>query len=251
MLAVLSDLHGNLEALQAVLDDVGRHGVAAIYCLGDLVGYGPNPRACVDLARRWPVVLLGNFDQAARSDPAALSPTAVAATRSLVWSRAQLDAPIPDAQGARDRRAFLASRPASHRQGDCLFVHGSPRNPLYEYVFPEDVANEPKMRSVFAGVARSCFHGHTHTPGVCTDDRRFFRPEEVGHGYRLDGRKTLVNVGSVGQPRDGDWRACYALLDGEAVRFRRVAYDVDATARKIRDSEALDRFLGDRLRQGV
>src|SRR5262249_38175533 len=197
------DLHGNLEALQAVLEDAQRHGVAAIYCLGDLVGYGPNPRECVDLAMRWPVVLLGNFDQAARSDPAALSPTAVAATRSLVGSRAQPAAPVPDPQAARARLAFLASRPASHREGDCLFVHGSPRNPLHEYVFPEDVANEPKMRSVFAGVARYCFHGHTHIPGVCTDDRRFFRPEEVGHCYRLDGSKTLVNVGSAGEPAGG------------------------------------------------
>src|SRR5262249_34264756 len=146
--------------------------------------------------------------------------------------------------------AFLARRPESHREGDFLFVHGSPRNPLYEYVYPEDIANEPKMEAVFAGGARYGFHGRTHIPGVFTEDRRFLSPEQVAPCYRRGGRKTLVNVGSGGRPRDGDWRACYALLDGEAVRFRRVAYDVEATVRKIEDSDALAPFLGDRLRQG-
>jgi diadenosine tetraphosphatase ApaH/serine/threonine PP2A family protein phosphatase len=255
MLAVLSDIHGNLEALRAVLEDARRNGVEAVYCLGDLVGYGPNPRECVDLAMRWCVVLLGNFDQAARSDPAALSPTAVAATRSLVWSRAQLDAPVPYAQAARDRLAFLANRPESHREGDSLFVHGSPRNPLHEYVYPEDIHNQRKMDRIFRLVGRYCFQGHTHVPGIFTEGApedlyQFHAPDEIDFVYRLDGRKTLCNVGSVGQPRDGDWRACYVLLDGDAIRYRRVEYDIDTTVTKIHAVPDLDNLLGHRLREG-
>ena len=204
---------------------------------------------------RWPVVLLGNFDQAARSDPAALRPSAVAATRSLVWSRAQLDAPVPDAQAARDRLAFLASRPASHREGDCLFVHGSPRNPLDEYVFPEDVYNQRKMDGIFALVDRYCFQGHTHIPGIFVEDapddlHQFYSLEEMSYAWRLDARKTICNVGSVGQPRDGDPRACYVLFDGKMIRYRRVEYDLEETARKIYAQPELDRGLGDRLREG-
>jgi diadenosine tetraphosphatase ApaH/serine/threonine PP2A family protein phosphatase len=173
----------------------------------------------------------------------------------LVWSRSQLDAPAPDAQAARDRLAFLADRPESHREGDFLFVHGSPRNPLHEYLWPEDTYNQRKMESIFALVDRYCFQGHTHVPGIFTEGQadglyQFHAPDEIDYVYRLDGRKMLCNVGSVGQPRDGDWRACYALLDGDALRFRRIAYDVDATVRKILDTDALAPFLGDRLRQG-
>jgi diadenosine tetraphosphatase ApaH/serine/threonine PP2A family protein phosphatase len=107
------------------------------------------------------------------------------------------------------------------------------------------------MEANFALVGRYCFQGHTHLAGVFTEDRRFYGPAELGYAYRLDGRKALVNVGSVGQPRDGDWRAAYALLDGETVRFRRVEYDVEATVRKIRALDALDDWLGERLKEGL
>jgi diadenosine tetraphosphatase ApaH/serine/threonine PP2A family protein phosphatase len=106
------------------------------------------------------------------------------------------------------------------------------------------------LEGVFAAVGRYAVHGHTHLPGVLTDDLRFVTPADVGHVYRLDGRKTLVNVGSVGQPRDGDWRACYALLDGDTVLFRRVEYDIETTVRKIRGNDDLDDFSGDRLGSG-
>ena len=131
-----------------------------------------------------------------------------------------------------------------------LFVHGSPRNHLNEYVFPEDIYNQRKMERIFALVDRYCFQGHTHVPGIFTESLQFLSPEEFDYVYRLDGRKTLVNVGSVGQPRDGDWRASYALLDGDTIRYRRVEYDVDTTVRKIRDIDDLDDFLGERLRKG-
>jgi len=251
MLAILSDIHGNLEALQAVLADAARHGSEAVYCLGDLVGYGPNPRECLDLAMGWAIVLLGNLDLAVTSDPPDLGPTALTATRSLVWSRAELNAATPDQRAVGCRWKFLAERPHSWEEADSLFVHGSACNPLHEYVFPEDIFNERKMGRLFAAVDRYCFQGHTHIPGVFTQGLRFLRPEEVGHAYRLGGGKALVNVGSVGQPRDGDWRACYALLDGDTVRFRRVEYDIATTGRKIRDIDDLDYFLGDRLGDGL
>jgi predicted phosphodiesterase len=248
--AVLSDIHGNLEALQAVLEDAARQEADAVYCLGDIVGYGPDTRECVDLAMRWPVVLRGNFEQALLGDPASLGPTAVIAGRSLAWSLAGLAAPLPSREAAEQRRRFLSGLPRSRQEGDFVFVHASPRDPLYEYLFPEDICNRRKMERAFAAVGRYAVHGHTHLPGVITDDFRFVAPADVGHAYRLDGRKTLVDVGSVGQPRDGDWRACYALLDGETIRWRRVVYDIEATVRKIRDTDGLDDFLGDRLRMG-
>lgn len=254
MQAILSDIHGNLEALNAVLEDIARHSIEAIYCLGDLVGYGPNPRECVDLARPWKVVLQGIFDQAVLDDPSDL-PFGENARRSLVWSRAELATPVPDPEAARQRWDFLRQRLPRHQEGDILFVHGSARNPLYEYVFPEDIYNQRKMERIFALVERYCFQGHTHVPGIFVEQTpedlyTFTSPDEVDYNYRLDGRKTLCNVGSVGQPRDGDWHACYVLLDGDTVQFRRVEYDIETTIRKIQDRDDLDDFLGDRLRDG-
>jgi diadenosine tetraphosphatase ApaH/serine/threonine PP2A family protein phosphatase len=131
-----------------------------------------------------------------------------------------------------------------------LYVHGSARNPLNEYVFPEDIYNLRKMERIFSQIDKYCFQGHTHVPGVFTESLQFYSPEEIDYVYELDGRKTMINVGSVGQPRDGDWRACYVLLDGKTVRFRRVEYDIETTIKKIYDVVDLERFLGDRLRDG-
>ena len=113
-----------------------------------------------------------------------------------------------------------------HKEGDFLFVHGSARNPLNEYVFPEDIYNPRKMEKIFQIVDKYCFQGHTHVPGIFTENLQFFSPADLGYTYKLDGKKTLINVGSVGQPRDGDRRACYVLLDKDVVTFRRVEYDV-------------------------
>jgi diadenosine tetraphosphatase ApaH/serine/threonine PP2A family protein phosphatase len=247
MKAILSDIHGNLEALQAVMADVGQYDVEAVYCLGDVVGYGPNPRECLDLVMSHDLVLLGNHDQAALFDPVNFNE---AAERAAFWTRGQLDAPLPSRAAADRRWEFLAERPVRHREGPFLFVHGSARNPLNEYVFPEDVYNERKIGAIFALVERYCFQGHTHLPGVFTEGREFFSPEDLEYAYQLDGTKTLCNVGSVGQPRDGDWRASYVLLDEETIYFRRVEYDIDTTVQKIRDIDELDDFLGDRLPKG-
>jgi diadenosine tetraphosphatase ApaH/serine/threonine PP2A family protein phosphatase len=250
MKAILSDIHGNLEALRAVLLDAEQHNAEEIYCLGDVVGYGPNPRECVDLAMQWKVVLLGNFEQCVMNVPPDFGPTALVANQSIRWSQRQLDSPVPNQQAAERRWSFLKGLLRRHQEGDLLFVHGSARDPLNEYVFPEDIYNEHKMERILALVERYCFQGHTHVPGIFTENLLFHSPEELDYLYRLDGRKTLCNVGSVGQPRDGDWRACYVLFDGKFICFRRIEYDIDTTIRKIRGNDDLDDFLGDRLGDG-
>jgi predicted phosphodiesterase len=245
--AIISDIHSNLEALDAVLEDIAKQDVEAIYCLGDVVGYGPNPRECIDRVMQCQVVLLGNHDQGAMFDPEGFNPPA---ERAIFWTRAQLEAP-GESRAAREQRwEFLAERPRVHREDNFLYVHGSARNPLNEYVFPEDIYNQRKMERIFALVERYCFQGHTHVPGIFTESLQFFSPEEVSGEYQLDGRKTLCNVGSVGQPRDGDWKACYILLDGETIRYRRVPYDIETTIKKIYAVPDLENFLGDRLRDG-
>ena len=124
---------------------------------------------------------------------------------------AQLDKPFPNRAAADARWEYLSERPLKHREDDFLFVHGSPRNPLNEYIFPEDIYSEAKMRSIFAQVPRYMFQGHTHVPGIFTESLEFLSSDELDAdtGYKLDGRKMLCNVGSVGQPRDGD---CAGLL---------------------------------------
>jgi len=245
--ALISDIHSNLEALQAVLKDIEAQGVTTTYCLGDVIGYGPNPRECIDLVMDLPLVILGNHDQGALFDPEGFNP---GAERAIFWTRAQLEAPNDNRAQQAKRWEFLAERPRYHKEDSCLYVHGSARNPLNEYVFPEDIYNPRKMERIFAHVDRYCFQGHTHVPGIFTESLQFYSPEEIGYVHELDGRKTLINVGSVGQPRDGDWRACYVLFDGKTVRYRRVEYDIDTTIKKIYEIPDLENFLGDRLRDG-
>ena len=247
MFAVLSDIHGNLEALDAVLADVARRPASAIYCLGDLVGYGPNPVECIERATAWDTVLLGNHDHALlTNDLDGWGSTSAAS--SIVWARGFLVGTLPF--------AFLAQRPRTHREGDFLFVHGSARNPLNEYIFPEDIYNQRKMARIGDLIERYCFCGHTHNPGVfvegetAQDGWQYFSPEERNHFWRFDGRKTIVNVGSVGQPRDNDPRACYVTVDGWDVSFHRVEYDWGTTRDKICAIPELDIILGDRLGEG-
>ena len=246
--AILSDIHGNLEALEAVLADIASQEIETIYCLGDIVGYGPNPRDCVDRAMAFDLTVLGNHDQGALFDPEGFSS---GAERAIFWTRRQLESPDESEEIRRKRWTFLCELPRQHREESILFVHGSARNPLNEYVFPEDVYNPRKLGRIFGLIPETCFQGHTHVPGVFTEDCRFLSPHEVGGCYQLNGKKTMVNVGSVGQPRDGNPDASYVVLeDNEKVHFRRVPYDRQTTAQKIYDTPDLDNFLGDRLDEG-
>lgn len=245
--AIISDIHGNLEALEAVLNDIEQQGVSTIYCLGDIVGYGPNPKECVDYARGFAASVLGNHDQGALFDPEGFSS---GAERAIFWTRSQLEAINGDAALARQRWDFLCELPRQVREGDLLFVHGSARNPLNEYVFPEDVYNPRKLSRIFSLIPNSCFQGHTHVPGVFTEDCRFSSPRDLGHRYTLGSTKVMVNVGSVGQPRDGIPDASYVILDDRKLEFRRVPYPLEVTVEKIHAIAELDNFLGDRLREG-
>ncbi len=283
--ALISDIHGNLEALEAVLEHIDAQSIEEIYCLGDIVGYGPNPRECIDRVRRCTVCLLGNHDQGALFDPEGFN---AGAERAIFWTRKMLES--GDRGGSEERWEFLGELPRVHREPGLMFVHGSARNPLNEYVFPEDIYNQRKMERIFSLVERYCFQGHTHIPGVFTEGLNFVSPEECDFVYTLDDSKALINVGSVGQPRNGDSRASYVILTDEAgtpgqeqpgddfqagtpdeeqpggdfpggdqpggpegairVEFQRVEYNIETTAEKIYAIPDLDNFLGDRLRDG-
>jgi diadenosine tetraphosphatase ApaH/serine/threonine PP2A family protein phosphatase len=245
--AVISDLHSNLEGLEAVLADIRQEGVEEIYCLGDIVGYGPNPAECIDLVLKCQVCLLGNHDQGALFDPEGFN---TGAERAIFWTREQLECRNGDQEVRLRRLDFLNRLPRHHQDGKFLFVHGSARNPLNEYVFPEDIYNRRKLEKIFALIQGYAFQGHTHVPGVFTERFAFLSPAEINFEYRLGEEKVMVNVGSVGQPRDGDPRSCYVIIEDDWVRFRRVEYALDATIEKIYNVPDLDNFLGDRLRDG-
>ena len=245
--AILSDIHANLEAFEAVLAHVRCLGVTRIYCLGDIIGYGPNPLQCIDLAMQFDVCLLGNHDRAALFDPENFSR---GAERAIGWTRQQLDDKSQGTETRQKRWDFLNELERNYHEDGVLFVHASARNPLDEYVFPEDVHNRQKLEKIFALIQRHSFVGHTHVPGVITAGGQFINAQELEAGYCLGPEKAIVNVGSVGQPRDGDPRACCAVLDGETVTFHRVSYPVMTTVEKIRGIAQLDDFLGDRLTQG-
>jgi predicted phosphodiesterase len=244
--AIVSDIHGNLEALQAVLTDLRTQGCDRTICLGDIVGYGPNPCECLDLVTQLDGCVLGNHDYGALIDPEGFS---AAAEQAIFWTRRQLENPDSPEESKR-RLEFIARLPRTISEGNILFVHGSVRNPLNEYVFPEDVYNRRKMEKLFSMVQGYSFQGHTHAPGVFSVNLQFQRPDEFGYKTQLPSDKAMVNVGSVGQPRDGDWRSCYVILEGQTVEYRRVEYDIDTTIQKIFDIPELDNFLGERLRDG-
>ena len=245
--ALISDIHGNQEALRAVLDDINQLEIKEIYCLGDVVGYGPNPRECIDLCLDLPVSILGNHDQAAIFDPDGFNPVAL---RAIYWTREELEERRGNSTENNRRWDFLGEMPRSKIEGKLLFVHGSPRDPTNEYVFPEDVYNQRKMDSLFDRLEHFCFQGHTHIPGIFSQNRDFVSPDECDDEYTLSDDKIMVNVGSVGQPRDGDARSCYVILTDDQLTFRRVEYDVETTITKIYNNPELDNMLGDRLREG-
>ena len=246
--ALISDIHSNVDALQAVLADIKSQGIREIFCLGDLVGYGPNPNEVIDLVmQECKVCLLGNHDQGALFDPEGFNS---GAERAIFWTRNQLENG-QGSQAARQKRwDYLGELPRSHLDEKFLFIHGSARNPLNEYVFPEDIYNRRKLEKIFALIPRYAFQGHTHVPGVFTEQFQFHSPEEINHEYRLGEEKVMVNVGSVGQPRDGNNRSCYVVLEDNLLRFRRVEYPFEKTIAKIYAIPELDNFLGDRLRDG-
>jgi diadenosine tetraphosphatase ApaH/serine/threonine PP2A family protein phosphatase len=223
---VLSDIHSNLEAFKAVLDDAGT--VDQIWCLGDVVGYGPDPNACVELLRSHPhLCIAGNHDWATlgKLDLRDFNPDAREAN---LWNRKQLTS---------DNLDYLEALPEKLIDGQFTLIHGSPRHPIWEYIIYTSTAetNFEYFDTPY------CFVGHTHTPVVfrlC--DQNGERtceplPPSINGPLKLGTERMIINPGSVGQPRDGDPRASYAILDDEAltIEHHRVAYPVEETQAKM------------------
>ena len=256
MIAVISDIHSNIPALKAVLGDIEQRSVEQIICLGDVVGYGPDPKECLDMVMTAAsVTLMGNHDFAVMYEPAKFN---IGAESACFWTRKQLEQE-PDDTRREKRWQFLGSLLVKHTlsgesygMGEMVFVHGSPRRPINEYIFPDDIYNAPnKISGLFERFSHSCFIGHTHVPGVFTDTPDFYSPDELEGIYEVEpNRKAMINVGSVGQPRDRDPRASYVLIEPGAVRFMRVEYDVDSVIEKVYTIGDLDDYLGSRLKEG-
>ena len=233
--ALIGDIHGNLEALEAVLEDIDAQGVDEVLCVGDVVGYGADPEACyVHVADRCSVTVGGNHDYAAsgRSSLEYFNPYA---RRALQWTTEQLS---PQAQ------AGLAALELTAQMNGFGLVHSSFFAPeRFDYIFAPSQARICFLKQE-AGVA---FCGHTHLPIA------FFNTDPItyslGPEILLDPEtKSLVNVGSVGQPRDEDARACYGLYDteGGVVTLRRVTYNIERAAQKI-TAAGLPEILAERL----
>lgn len=250
-IAVISDIHANLEALVAVLDDIRGQGVSFVVNLGDTVGYGPDPEACIDLVdEACAVNLCGNHDCAVlltAEDFNNMARKAVDYHRSLLYPEDEQDT-------SRVRRwEWLRSLHPMHETETFEAMHASPRQPITEYVLPSDPDVDPtKVRDLIAAMSRRvAFVGHTHFPGVLEEDREgFLLPFVIGQRYDLGKKKAIVNVGSVGQPRDRDPRSCYVIFDGLSVAFRRVEYNVEKTAAKIDALPELHPTTSQRLREG-
>ncbi len=257
MFAVLSDIHSNLEALTTVLADIKKRGIETIYCLGDVVGYGPNPRECLDMIiekARWCV--LGNHDYAVLYEPTNFN---YAAEQASFWTREVMET-SEDKPNCDRRWSFLGDlqmrKTLKSKLGANIvimdFVHASPRRPINEYIFPDDVYTNPlKVRLLFERVRHICFVGHTHMPGAFLDEPDFYPPNELGNVYPIiDDEKAIINIGSVGQPRDKDNRASYVYVNENEVHFVRLEYDFETTMKKIKAIEELDNFHAERLRDG-
>jgi len=159
----------------------------------------------------------------------------------------------------RRRWKWLCSLRTTFREEDALFVHASPRHHLEEYILEEHTkgisttGEDPQilLQENFEIVEHTCFIGHSHRPGLITgDDQAWHSLDDMDHHWNIDERKTLINIGSVGQPRDANPQACYVIFDGQEVRWRRVDYDVEATRRLIVENDVLDNRSGDRLLEG-
>lgn len=240
--AIFSDVHANLTALDAVLADAEGRRPDVYLCLGDVVGYGPDPNECVARVRALGAeTVAGNHDRAAVGD-ADLDTFTPLARAAIEWTQHALTP---------ETRAWLAALPLRVRWNGCLAVHGSPRDPISEYIFdlPTALANFTAASFV------RCFVGHTHAPGVFVLER----DGRVAAAGLPDGSpvplspdaRYIVNVGSVGQPRDGDPRAAYVLFETEpeTLTLVRVAYSVAFTQAKMR-AAGLPEDLAGRLRLG-
>lgn len=271
--AIISDLHGNVPALTVALADAHERGAERFVCLGDVVGYGSEPRPCLDIIMELCVAsgttrqegdergvcLMGNHEEALMISAEDFNPKARAA---IEWTKDEINV---DPKRADAYWNFLGQLLPKAHDEIAMFAHGSPRNPVREYMLPRDIQDEEKMNANFACMDRPvCFVGHSHVPCVYFEDGRYFLPKGTDGPYDLGlpvageepdptgegGSRAIVNVGSVGQPRDGDPRLSYVMFDGRALTFVRLEYDHGIAAERIRAVPELPDFLADRLAAG-
>ena len=238
---IVSDLHANLEAFQSVIEHAGSNGgFDQIWELGDLVGYGPDPGGCIDLLRDHAHVgVAGNHDLAAVGK-LGLEQFNMYAAAAARWTAAQLSDEHAD---------FLRGLPLREEIGDFTAVHGSPRDPVWEYLMSRSSAN-----ANFGHFnTRYCLVGHSHVPFVCRleEGEAVFYEIPLDVPVPLENDRCIINPGSVGQPRDRLPTASYLLHDSDAntISHHRAEYDIPITQQKMRDIGLPD-FLIDRLATG-
>lgn len=282
MRAFISDIHGNLEALCAVIKDIELRNVDEVICLGDIVGYGPDPEACIDFVmEKAKITIMGNHDHALIHTPLGFNPIAaevIYLTKEIMdpqknpgkketdilephfypcGHKGEIQQCLLLEHSKGSRWEFIKNLPDRYQESGMLCVHASPLDPIFEYLLPDRFpsgwkpARIRQQFDVFEGVALG---GHTHLPCVITSDLVCFYPAENGYQpFTLDpAKKYIVNVGSVGQPRDGDNRACYLLWDdgAGAIEWRRIPYDVQTTVRKSNTMCGEGNWCGARLLVG-
>lgn len=235
--AIISDIHANLEAFLAVLDEIDRSEADKVICLGDIVGYGANPNECIEIIKERRIIsLIGNHDKAAcgLTEPYNFNP---AARQAALWTRGELTP---------GNKEYLKCLPDEGLIDGFMIVHGAPSDPD-KYILSEYDALEefPLLRE-----NKLCFFGHTHVSVIYSLSGRVVEVTRAGQVRLREGVKYLVNPGSVGQPRDRDPRASFLIYDepGDA-EYGRVSYPIEAAQKKIIE-RGLDRFLAERLSLG-
>lgn len=231
---IISDIHANSVALETVLAHAGAY--EAVWCLGDLVGYGPNPNECVERVKSLPNLkcLVGNHDKAVLGD-FDLTIFNADASFAIEWTREAVTPKTLD---------YLRDLPESDKFGEFTLVHGSPRQPVWEYILDRFIAREnfPLFRTTY------CLVGHTHTPVIFRSvDSGDCREEAPNYAFTrpLNGQRLIINPGSVGQPRDSNPNAAYAILDTDALtwEYRRIPYDIGETQKRMRAANFPERLI--------
>jgi len=240
-IAIFSDIHANLEALEAVLADAEEQNCDSYICLGDVVGYNADPAACLERVKAMDCpVVKGNHDMDCGHDTSLEMMNSVAA-EAMQWTRDQLNP---------DQRKWLARLRMVRQVHDFTIVHSTLDQPTsWNYVTNQFDA----MANFTYQVSQVCFYGHTHVPRVFMRDAGGSVSEEPAESVQFDeNNKYFINTGSVGQPRDGDWRASYCIYDltTRTNTFRRVPYDIATAQQKIRNA-GLPESLADRLAEGT
>ena len=239
---IVSDIHSNLEAFESVISDAeGRGGFDEIWSLGDLVGYGPDPGAVIDLLRQFKHnAVVGNHDLAS-IEKLSLEAFNPHAKQANLWTAGRL---------TEDHKEYLDRQPMKLEIGEFSLVHGSPRDPIWEYV----VSNTAAVASFNHFDTYRCLVGHSHIPFVCRpkgDGLTEFRAPTLDDALPLNDDRMIINPGGVGQPRDGDPRASYAVYDSvdETITHHRAEYEITRTQEKMRQ-HGLPENLIDRLEYG-